>query len=59
MSCSGDCNQGRTCDCCEEVQLEPLSNWELISFYSILIIGVVFGIIALCAIAGFVYRFYF
>ena len=59
MTCNHKCNQGRTCDCCEEVQLEPLSNWELISFYSILIIGVVFGIIALCAAAGFIYKFYF
>ena len=59
MTCTQRCNQGRDCTCCEEVQLEPLSNWELISFYSILIIGVVFGIIALCAAAGFIYQFYF
>lgn len=59
MSCSGDCNQGRTCDCRQETQLEPMSNWELISFYTIIIASVVFSIISLCAAAGFIYQFYF
>jgi hypothetical protein len=58
MTCTQKCNQGRDCTCCEEVQLEPLSNWELISFYSIIVASIFFSILSLGFAAGFIYRYF-
>jgi len=55
MSCSGDCNQGRRCDCCEEVQLEPLSTLEVIAFYGAVIASIAFSIFSVCAFVGYAY----
>jgi hypothetical protein len=55
MSCSGDCNQGRTCDCCEEVQISPPDAWEQISYWFVFFATCAFASLTIGLVMGFVY----
>lgn len=52
MSCTGDCNQGRECTCAED---RYESSWEQIAGLVLFALAVI-GVVALCALAGFLLR---
>jgi hypothetical protein len=54
MTCTQNCNQGRNCTC-QEIQLEPLSNWELISYWAVVIASCAFASLTIGLLCGFVY----
>ena len=58
MTCNGNCNQGRQCDCVPDVDvpMEPATPGETATLIVVCLLGVRVMVVGICAIAGYLWQ---
>lgn len=64
MTCNGNCNQGRLCDCVPHVEpqeadaWEPVTQGEAATLLAVTLLGVLVMVVGLCTLVGAVWRWF-